>query len=54
MQPSDAHELLQHLTVELENFQDIAKYLLPQPGERPTLHGIDVYGGTLALQGVVG
>jgi serine phosphatase RsbU (regulator of sigma subunit) len=54
MQPLDADDLLQQLTGELENFEDIAKYLLPQPGELPTLHGIDIYGGTLALQGVVG
>jgi serine phosphatase RsbU (regulator of sigma subunit) len=54
MQPLDADDLLQQLTGELDNFEDIAKYLLPQPGELPTLHGIDIYGGTLALQGVVG
>jgi len=54
MQPLDADDRLQQLTGELDNFEDIAKYLLPQPGELPTLHGIDIYGGTLALQGVVG
>jgi serine phosphatase RsbU (regulator of sigma subunit) len=45
---------LKQLTGELDNFGDIAKYLLPQPGELPTLHGIEIYGGTLPLQGVVG
>ena len=54
MQPLDADDLLQQLTGELDNFEDIATYLLPQPGELPTLHGIDIYGGTLALRGVVG
>jgi serine phosphatase RsbU (regulator of sigma subunit) len=45
---------LQRLTSELENFRDIAKYLLPQPGEMPRLSGIDVFGGTLALSGSAG
>jgi serine phosphatase RsbU (regulator of sigma subunit) len=52
--PADANELLRHLTAELENFEDIAGYLLPQPGELPRLRWIDVYGGTLALSGAVG
>ena len=45
---------LERLTRELENFQDIAKYLLPLPGEVPRLQGIDVWGGTLPLNGSVG
>ena len=45
---------MKHLTGELENFEDIARYLLPQPGEVPKLQGIDVYGATLALNGLVG
>ena len=45
---------LERLTRELENFEDIARYLLPQPGEVPRLRGIDVYGGTLPLNGAVG
>jgi serine phosphatase RsbU (regulator of sigma subunit) len=51
---SDANELLRQLTDELENFEDIAKYLLPQPGELPSLSWIDVHGGTLALNGSLG
>ena len=51
---ADTDDLLKQLTGELDNFEDIAKYLLPQPGEVPTLHGIDVCGGTLALRGAVG
>lgn len=42
------------LTDELENFQDIAKYILPLPGEIPSLSGIDVYGDTIPLNGVLG
>ncbi len=45
---------LKHLTGEIENFEDIARYLLPQPGEVPKLQGIDLYGGTLALNGRIG
>src|SRR5213593_3807508 len=51
---NQADDLLRQLTDELENFEDIAKYLLPQPGEVPRLQGLDVYGSTLALNGVVG
>jgi serine phosphatase RsbU (regulator of sigma subunit) len=54
MYTSDASDLLQQLTSELKNFEDIAKYLLPRPGDLPALQGIDVYGGTLALKGAVG
>jgi serine phosphatase RsbU (regulator of sigma subunit) len=39
---------------ELENFQDIARYLLPLPGELPRLRGIDVFGGVRALNGRLG
>jgi hypothetical protein len=45
---------LAHLVRELENFQDIARYLIPQPGEVPRLRGIDVWGGTRPLSGAVG
>jgi len=51
---SDTRDPIHQLTDELENFKDIAKYLLPQPGEVPRLHGVDVHGGTLALNGAVG
>ena len=54
MQPLDASDALKQLTRELENFEDTAKYLIPQPGEIPRLRGIEVFGGTLALNGVVG
>ena len=45
---------LAHLLRELENFQDIASYLIPLPGEVPRLRGIDVWGGTRPLTGAVG
>jgi serine phosphatase RsbU (regulator of sigma subunit) len=54
MHSSDATIPLHQLADELDNFEAIAKYLLPQPGEIPRLQGIDVWGGTLPLRGVVG
>jgi serine phosphatase RsbU (regulator of sigma subunit) len=54
MYASDVNGLLRQLTSELDNFEAIAKYLLPRPGEIPKLRGIDVWGGTMALTGVVG
>src|SRR4051812_18787964 len=47
-------DLLRHLTGELDNFEQIAQYLLPQPGDLPRLQGVDVFGGTLALNGTIG
>jgi len=47
-------DLVKQLRDELENFEDIAKELLPQHGQLPTLQGIDLYGGTVALNGIVG
>ena len=46
--------MLRQLVDELANFEDIAKSLIPQPGELPRLPGIDVCGKTLALNGMVG
>jgi serine phosphatase RsbU (regulator of sigma subunit) len=42
------------LTGELKNFQEIAAHILPRPGELPSVDGIDIYGGTVALNGIVG
>ena len=42
------------LADELTNFEEIVKRLIPRPGDVPRLHGIDIYGGTLALHGSVG
>lgn len=46
----DTRELLS----ELQNFQEIASYLKPRPGEIPSLPGIDVFGETIPLNGTVG
>jgi serine phosphatase RsbU (regulator of sigma subunit) len=54
MYATDVSGLLRQLTGELDNFEAIAKYLLPLPGEVPRLHGVDVWGGSLALSGLVG
>ena len=54
MHDSEGADLLVQLSRELNNFEDIAKYILPQPGEVPRLDGMDVWGGTLPLNGSVG
>jgi serine phosphatase RsbU (regulator of sigma subunit) len=51
---AETSDPLQQLTRELHNFEQIAQYLLPQPGDLPRLAGIDVFGGTLALNGTIG
>lgn len=51
---ADSGDLLRQLTRELDNFEQIAQHLLPQPGDLPRLRGIDVFGGTLALNGTIG
>ena len=45
---------LELFTGELKNFRDIARNIIPLPGEIPTLAGIDVYGGTMPLTGDIG
>src|SRR5437016_14586528 len=54
MTQSQTADPLALLTGELKNFQEIAHYIVPLPGEIPTLQGIDVYGGTMPLNGVIG
>ena len=39
-------DLVRQLAGELENFEDIAKYLIPQPGDLPKLRGIDIAVGS--------
>ena len=51
---TDVTTLVKRLTRELDNFRDIAKYILPTPGEVPRLSGIDMFGGTLPLGGSAG
>jgi serine phosphatase RsbU (regulator of sigma subunit) len=48
------NDLVNRLTNELANFEEIAKYLIPQPGDLPRLQGIEIYGGTIPLNGIVG
>ena len=45
---------LKQLTREIDNFRDIARYILPTPGEMPRLEGVDIFGGVLPLSGSVG
>jgi serine phosphatase RsbU (regulator of sigma subunit) len=42
------------LVDELENFQEIAKFLKPAPGSVPALPGVDIHGVTMPLNGIVG
>ena len=42
------------LSGELENFQDIARHIRPSAGEIPQLDGLDIYGETIPLNGVIG
>lgn len=42
------------LAAELQNFQDIFRHIVPLPGEIPSINGIDIFGGTIPLNGVVG
>src|SRR6202043_1509283 len=51
---SDASERVRQLAGELENFEEIATYLIPRAGDVPRLRGIDIHGATLPLNGVVG
>jgi serine phosphatase RsbU (regulator of sigma subunit) len=49
----DEHSLEQ-LTRELHNFEEIARGIMPRPGSVPSLTGIEVFGQSLALNGIVG
>ncbi|MGE0444337.1 MAG: PP2C family protein-serine/threonine phosphatase [Vicinamibacterales bacterium] len=51
--PDDLATLAQ-LRSELQNFQDITKYLVPRSGDVPRLRGIEMFGGCMALTGTVG
>jgi serine phosphatase RsbU (regulator of sigma subunit) len=54
MRPLPDTDQLELLAEELKNFQDIARHIVPLPGEIPTLKGIDVYGDTIPLTGIIG
>lgn len=44
----------EQLARELENFEEIARGIMPRPGSIPSLAGVEVYGETLPLNGIVG
>ena len=48
------NDSMKMLMGELNNFQDIARYVTPLPGEIPSLDGVDIYGETIPLNGIVG
>jgi serine phosphatase RsbU (regulator of sigma subunit) len=52
--PEDLLKQLHHLTDELENFEEIALRLKPEPGEVPKIPGIDLSAMTIPLAGVIG
>lgn len=54
LQGPDASAALRKLQRELDHFTDLAVELLPRPGELPQLESIDIFGGTVALNGEVG
>jgi serine phosphatase RsbU (regulator of sigma subunit) len=54
MARSKVLDALTQITDELKNFERIAKAIKPRPGSIPTIDGIDVYGETLPLNGIVG
>lgn len=45
---------LRFLEHEMKNFEAIANRIKPSSGESPELHGIEIYGETLPLNGVAG
>ncbi len=47
-------ELQEQLADELHNFQEIARYLNPSPGEIPSLEGVDIAGLAMPLRDVIG
>lgn len=44
----------ERLVKEFENFEEIARGVMPRPGSIPSLVGVEVYGETLPLNGIVG
>jgi serine phosphatase RsbU (regulator of sigma subunit) len=44
----------EQLAKEFENFEEIARGVMPKPGSVPELAGVEVYGETIPLNGIVG
>ncbi|MHC4429009.1 MAG: PP2C family protein-serine/threonine phosphatase, partial [Planctomycetota bacterium] len=47
-------QVWEQLTDELQNFQEIAGYINPSPGEIPRLDGIDIAGLSLPMKEIIG
>ena len=45
---------VEQLAREISNFEEIARGIMPRPGSVPTLTGMEVYGKTVPLNGIVG
>jgi serine phosphatase RsbU (regulator of sigma subunit) len=43
-----------NFTREFHNFEEIARGIVPRPGSIPSLSGIEVYGETLPMNGIIG
>jgi hypothetical protein len=54
MTRTDFHDPLDRLKEEMRNFQEIARHLIPSPGEVPKLQGMDIHGGSIPLNGTLG
>src|SRR5262245_34877983 len=54
MQGVKAPDPLGYLKDELENFQEIAKFLKPSAGEIPELEGVDIDGVSMPRNGTIG
>jgi len=54
MSSEQNRRLTDQLTDELENFEEIAGYLNPSPGEIPQVFGIDIAGLSMPLRRVIG
>ena len=50
---TDVKDSFRKLMDELSNFQDIARYIKPEPGDIPELRGFEIYGETIALNGII-
>ena len=54
MDPENQHPLARELAEEIQNFQEIARYLNPSSGEIPDIQGIDIAGLSMPFREVIG
>lgn len=52
--PDMIRSRLTECQTELKNFQEIIRYVIPTSGEIPSLPGIDMYGRSIPINGLVG